>query len=98
MNDKFINLNESDDYGFSLVSEQELKAHEEILKQKVEEQSKVVETTTIEYQNKIDGLMSMIMPLLNNLAKDPQKEYILWPGRVEKINAFKKKLQDYINS
>jgi hypothetical protein len=98
MNDKFINLNESDDFGFSLVSEQELKAHEEILKQKVEEQSKVVETTTIEYQNKIDGLMSMIMPLLNNLAKDPQKEYILWPGRVEKINAFKKKLQDYINS
>ena len=40
-----MKLNEDDDFGFSLVSEQELKAHEETLKKKVEEQSKVVQQT-----------------------------------------------------
>jgi hypothetical protein len=32
------------------------------------------------------------MPLLNNLAKNPENEYILWPNRVAKIDEFKKKL------
>jgi hypothetical protein len=93
-----MKLNEEDDFGFSLVSEQELKAHEELLKQKVQEQTIVKDSLTTQYQNKIDGLMSMIMPLLNNLAKDPSKEYVLWPDRADKINAFKKKLEDYVNT
>ena len=93
-----MKLNEDDDFGFSLVSEQELKAHEELLKKKVEEQSQYAQKTTVEYKNKIEGLMAMVMPLLNNLTKDPTKEYILWPDRAEKITAFKKKLQDYVNS
>jgi hypothetical protein len=91
-----MNLNEDNDFGFSLVSEQELKAHEEMLKKKVEEQSLFVQTTTVEYENKIQGLMAMITPLLNNLQKDPGKEYILWPDRAVKIKAFQKKLEDYI--
>jgi hypothetical protein len=92
-----------DDFGFSLVSEQELKAHEELLKKKVEEQSKVVQQTTkqmelnsIELQGKLMGLRNMIMPLLTNLSKDPEKTYILWPERAEKIQAFIKKVDDYI--
>jgi hypothetical protein len=92
-----------DDFGFSLVSEQELKAHEEQLKKKVEEQSKVVQQTTkqleessIQLQSKIMGLRNMIMPLLINLSKDPDKTYILWPDRAEKIQAFIKKIDDYI--
>lgn len=93
-----MKLNEDDDFGFSLVSEQELKAHEEMLKKKVEEQSKVVHTTTVEYENKIQGLMAMITPLLNNLQKDPGKEYILWPDRAVKIKAFQKKIEDYLKS
>jgi hypothetical protein len=93
-----MNLNEEDDFGFSLVSETELKAHEELLKKKVEEQSKVAQETNVVYKNKIDGLMAMVMPLLNNLTKDPDKEYILWPDRAERIGAFKKKLQDYVKS
>lgn len=93
-----LNLNENDDFGFSLVSESELKAREEQLQKKVEEQSHAVKQTQVVYQNKIEGLMSMIMPLLNNLSKDPDKEYILWPDRSAKIIAFKKKLEDYVNS
>jgi hypothetical protein len=92
-----------EDFGFSLVSEQELKAHEELLKKKVEEQSQVVQQTTkqmeqnsIELQGKLMGLRNMIMPLLLNLSKDPEKTYILWPDRAEKIQAFIKKVDDYI--
>ena len=92
-----------DDFGFSLVSESELKAHEELLRKKVEEQSKVVqqtakkmEETSQQLQDKLMGLRAMIMPLLNNLAKDPEKSYILWPDRAAKIQAFIKKVDDYV--
>lgn len=94
-----INVNSSDDdFGFSLVSEQELRKHEELLKKKVEEQSKVVEQTAADLTDKLHGLRNMIMPLLNNLAKDPDKQYILWPDRAEKIKAFIDKVNDYVDN
>jgi hypothetical protein len=91
-----MKLDDTDDFGFSLVSEQELKKHEEYLKKKVEEQTQVVAKTANELTDKLHGLRNMIMPLLNNLAKDPDKEYILWPDRSEKIKAFIKKIDEYV--
>jgi len=98
-----MKINSDDDFGFSLVSEEELKAHEELLKKKVEEQSKVVqqtakkmEETAAQMQDKLHGLRNMIMPLLVNLAKDPEKTYILWPDRADKIQKFIKKVDDYV--
>lgn len=85
-----------DDFGFSLVSEEELKAHEEALKKKVEEQSRVVVQTATELTDKLHGLRAMVMPLLNNLAKDPDKTYVFWPDRADKIKAFIKKIDDYV--
>jgi hypothetical protein len=85
------------DFGFSLVSEAELKKHEEMLKKKVEEQSRVAAKTNAELQDKLNGLRSMIMPLLNNLAKDPDKTYILWPDRSEKIKAFIQRVNEYVD-
>ncbi len=38
----------------------------------------------------------MIIPLLNNLAKDPDKEYIHWPNRTKKIEEFRKKIDKLI--
>lgn len=93
-----MKLDETDDFGFSLVSETELKAHEELLKKKIEEQSKVVQKTEAELTNKLDGLRNMIMPLLNNLAKDPDKTYILWPDRAAKIKAFIEKINKYVDN
>jgi hypothetical protein len=96
-------MNSDDDFGFSLVSEKELKAHEEMLKKKVEEQSKVVQQSAIDLQEtaeqsqqKLYDLRNMIMPLLKNLAADPSKEYILWPERATKIQAFIKKIDDFV--
>lgn len=45
---------------------------------------------------KVVGLRDMIMPLLNNLKKNPEKEYIYWPDRIKKIDAFIKKMDKYI--
>jgi hypothetical protein len=89
--------NLDNDFGFSLVSEAELKKHEEMLKKKVEEQSKIVVKTALDNQAKLQELRDMIMPLLNNLAADPDKEYILWPKRAEKIQAFIKKVNDFVD-
>lgn len=92
-----MKLNESDDFGFSLVSEEELKAHEDLLRKKIEEQSEVVQKTEAELKDKLDGLRAMVMPLLVNLAKDPDKSYIFWPDRVQKIEKFIKKVNDYVD-
>lgn len=93
-----MKLDETNDFGFSLVSETELKAHEQLLQKKIEEQSKVVEKTEIEMKDKLHGLRDMIMPLLNNLAKDPEKTYILWPERSAKIKTFIDKINKYVDN
>lgn len=46
--------------------------------------------------DKAQGIYDMILPLLNNLMANPEKEMIHWPDRVEKIKAFKAKLKKYI--
>jgi hypothetical protein len=55
-------------------------------------------TTTEELTpvDKAQGIYNMILPLLNNLMTNPEKEYIHWPDRVKKIEAFKAKLKKYI--
>jgi hypothetical protein len=49
-------------------------------------------------QDKVEGLRKMIMPLLNNLMKNPEKDTIVWPNRDKTIKAFIKKMDDYIKS
>jgi predicted nuclease with TOPRIM domain len=102
-----VTLNEDDDFGFSLVSEEELKAKEAELQAKLLEQSQVVqevvkqasqtEASVTEYKDKLNGLRNMVMPLLNNLAKDPSKTYVFWPDRATKIKAFIMKVNAYVD-
>lgn len=58
------------------------------------------DTTEIkaEAEDKVAGLRNMIMPLLNNLKKNPEKDTIVWPDREKKINDFIKKMDKYIAS
>lgn len=93
-----MKISDTDDFGFSLVSEEELKKQEELLRKKVEEQSKIVQQTSNQLTDKLHGLKDMIMPLLNNLAKDPDKHYIFWPERSEKIKAFIQKIEKYVET
>ena len=49
-------------------------------------------------KDKAEGLKKMIMPLLNNLMKNPEKDTIVWPGREKTIKAFIKKMDDYLKT
>ena len=71
------------DFGFTLVDELELEAVTEA-QQAVNE----VAQTSAELQAKIDKLYNAIQPLLNNLKKNPEKEYIHWPNRIQKVEEF----------
>ena len=40
-----------------------------------------------EYQRKLQAVEGLILPLLNNLKANPEKEYILWKDREKPIQA-----------
>lgn len=46
--------------------------------------------------SQLQQLYNAILPLLKNLQANPDKEYILWPNRTEKINLFKQKIDDIV--
>tara|TARA_B100001094_G_C18148945_1_gene782507 strand:+ start:762 stop:1265 length:504 start_codon:yes stop_codon:yes gene_type:complete len=50
--------------------------------EEVEERKKQLEDT---YKTKMNEMEKLILPLLYNLMKNPDKEYILWPDRQESI-------------
>tara|TARA_R110000851_G_scaffold141324_2_gene279155 strand:- start:5029 stop:5280 length:252 start_codon:yes stop_codon:yes gene_type:complete len=75
------------DFGFSLMTETEIKQEELKLKKIVEKES-----------YKLDKVREMITPFLTNLMKDPEKEYIYWPERKEKVELFLKQINDFIDS
>ena len=80
------------DFGFTAVDEDELTAVK-ALRTTADEVASTAEDTQI----KLDKLYNAITPLLNNLKANPEKEYILWPNRTEKIEAFDNKLFDIYN-
>ena len=79
------------DLGLTCVDESELNSYQ----QATEAQAKVEETAQVASatQAKIDSLYNAIQPLLNNLKANPEKEYILWPDRLNKIEQFETYLQ-----
>lgn len=82
-----------DDFGFSAVSEEELKVNEKMLASMLEEQNAQHQTSS----ERLQALHKAILPLLINLEKNPEKEYILWPDRAEKIKAFRQKIDKIVN-
>ena len=76
------------DFGFTAVDEDELDAVQRA-KDTAQKMAVGVDAT----QDKIDKLYNAIIPLLNNLKKNPEKEYILWPDRLAKVEAFESHLQ-----
>ena len=86
-----------DDFGFSAVSEQELKALERQLAKDVQTKSKELEEVEATYKGKLEQLYKAIMPLLHNLEANPEKEYIFWPNRADKVRSFIVKVNNIVN-
>ena len=83
------------DFGFTAVDENELEAVQKEQQKAATigtEAAKAAESARIN-QKQLDDLYNAIVPLLNNLKKNPQKEYILWPNRLKKVEEFETHLQ-----
>lgn len=82
-----IDLEDSDnefDWGFCAVDEEELPT------------SKTVEEGLLDWKGRTERMYKMILPLLSNLQKNPEKDYIYWPNREDKIDEFRRKLEEFI--
>lgn len=80
------------DFGFTAMSESDLKAVEKQLQQTVEEKTSELEQVSRTYDEKLNALYKMVMPLLKNLSKDSELAYIYWPDRQKKMAEFIKKI------
>lgn len=86
-------MNEDFDFGFTAVDEDELDAVQQLTQA----------TTTASDQvnrleEKVDKLYNAIIPLLSNLKKNPERDYIKWPNRLEKIEQYEQMLEKIISS
>jgi hypothetical protein len=76
------------DFGFTVVNEDELEVAQKAVKT-TEAATATAKTT----ETKLNNLYNAIIPLLTNLKANPEKDYILWPKRLEKVEAFEDMLQ-----
>lgn len=67
------------DFGFTAVTEEELDVVTELQGQA---------DTALKYQTRLENLYNAIQPLLNNLKANPEKDYIYWPNRMDKVEEF----------
>lgn len=79
------------DFGFTAVDEQELEAVREA-QTVANEQS----FTVSELEDKLNNLYNAILPLLSNLKANPEKDYIYWPNRTEKVEQFETHIANII--
>ena len=68
------------DFGFTAVDENELEAV-----QKLSSEASSVAASAEQNEEKLNKLYNAILPLLSNLKANPEKDYIYWPNRTEKV-------------
>ena len=71
------------DFGFTSVTEDELEYSQKAVATATK--AKEEANTT---QERLDKLYNAVIPLLTNLKKNPEKDYILWPNRLDKVEQF----------
>ena len=79
------------DFGFTAVDESELEAV-----QKTTTKLQTTSSKAEDLEEKLNKLYNAILPLLSNLKMNPEKEYILWPNRVEKVEQFEDLISEII--
>ena len=72
-------MDEDFDFGFTSTTTEDIAAP-------------IIVSKTTKNDQTIDKLLKAITPLLDNLAKDADKDVIHWPNRAAKIEEFRKKL------
>jgi len=81
------------DFGFTAVTEDELEAVR--TSQATASDAEQLASTS---QARLEKLYNSIQPLLNNLKANPEKDYIYWPNRLERVEAFENFIQEIYNN
>jgi hypothetical protein len=84
-------MEEDFDFGFTAVDEDELEAVQQLATK-----SETATNTVNQLEDKLNRLYTAILPLLTNLKKNPEKDYIYWPKRTAKIDQFEDVLRKII--
>ena len=71
------------DFGFTAVDEKEL----EVVQKTAASAEEAAASATVN-EDKLNKLYNAILPLLSNLKKNHEKDYIYWPNRVQKVEQF----------
>lgn len=79
------------DFGFTAVDETELEAVQQAQTVANEQSS-----TVSDLEGKLNELYNAVLPLLSNLKMNPEKDYIYWPNRTEKIEQFEEKIASIV--
>ena len=80
-----MNFNNDVDFGIDFTDD-----HTEVINQ--------LSNSSNQANAKAQALYNAIIPLLNNLKKNPEKPNIVWPDRVKKIDEFIEKLDTILRS
>jgi hypothetical protein len=81
----YIDLEDQDDFGFSFANE------DEIIQKNTDYSS--LQEQVDDLKQRLQALNKIFMPLLENLAQDPDKPMIKWPNRKTQIDKQIKKLK-----
>jgi hypothetical protein len=84
-------MQEDFDFGFTAVDEDELD-----VVQTVQTQIENSYRDAQKLEDKVNRLYNAILPLLTNLKKNPEKDFIKWPNRTAKIEQFEDVLRKII--
>tara|TARA_B100000902_G_C26712553_1_gene622617 strand:- start:259 stop:522 length:264 start_codon:yes stop_codon:yes gene_type:complete len=77
------------DFGFTAVTEDELEAVR-VSQTSAQDAEQLANTS----QAQLEKLYNAIQPLLNNLKANPEKDYIYWPNRLNKVEQFENFIQE----
>ena len=84
------------DFGFTFSDGSDLPE----VNQALEQANSSIQHATSMLKGRNDALetvLSMVNNFLNNLSKEPEKKYLLWPDRAAKVKAFQDRLNHYAN-
>lgn len=86
---------ENNDFGFTFSTHEDIGVSTDQAaeyRKKIKNLEDQLDQLNSNHQNDLQYLESLILPLLKNLLKEPEKEYIIWKDREEPIQAQIKKI------
>lgn len=85
----YIDTDDSYDFGFTFANEDDIVT--------TNQEFSTLSDQVEDLKMRLQAVNKIFMPLLENLAKDPDKPMIKWPGRKETIDKQIKKLKQITN-